>query len=341
MEIVLSFKMSVTDRSGASEARRQAERVATNIGFGKADVGSIAILVTEAAKNLAKYATDGELILQVLDAGDRFGIEMIALDSGPGMGNPGACMQDGFSTRGSPGTGLGAIRRLSSFFDIFSMPGTGTAMVSRFWPKGFKGTSHTGQWDVGALNIPKPGETVCGDGWAWKESDAKLSLMVSDGIGHGPFAAEASREAINAFRAHLHLRPAEVLKMIHAALHSTRGAAIGLAQIDTEERIVRFAGVGNVAGVVIGPLRNRNMVSHNGTVGSEVRKIQEFEYLWFDDATLVMWSDGISSRWTIDTYPGLIKRHPSLLAAVLYRDHGRRTDDSTVVVVRRTEARNL
>lgn len=337
MEISLSFKMSVTDRSVAPEARREAERVASRLGFSKADIGSIAIIVTELAKNLAKYASKGCLIVQTLQWDGRFGMELIALDQGPGMANPAACLQDGFSTGGSPGTGLGAINRLSTVFDIFSVPGQGTAILSRFWPKGPKGPPEGDSWEIGALCVPKPGETVSGDGCAWKAADLGLRVIVSDGLGHGPLAATASLEAIKAFHDSWHRSPSEILKIVHEALRSTRGAAIGLADVHRASGMVHFVGVGNIVGVVIGPTTSRSLVSHNGVVGSQMRKIQEFQYPWSEDATLVVHSDGISSRWRIHTYPGLIKRHPSLLAGVLYRDHGRGTDDSTVVVIRQSD----
>jgi len=337
MEIALSFKMSVSDRSGVSEARRQAEGTAARLGFSKAEGGSIALIVTEAAKNLAKYATGGEIILQTLESRGRFGIEMIALDRGPGMANPAACLRDGFSTGGSPGTGLGAISRLSTVFDSFSLPEQGTAVLSRFWPKASISDAQRLRWEVGAFCVPKPRETVAGDGCAFKEVAHTLCVLVADGLGHGPLAAEASSEAVKVFHAHVRLRPAEILKVIHDALRSARGAAVALAQVDPNDRIVRFAGVGNISGIVIGPAASRKMVSHNGTVGWKVRKIEEFEYPWYQDATLVMYSDGISSRWSLDRYPGLIKRHPSLIAGVLYRDHGRGTDDSTIVVVKQGE----
>lgn len=339
MEIALSFKLAVTDRSGASEARRQAEHVAARIGFTKAEIGAIAIIVTEAAKNLTKYGTNGELIFQTLNSEGRFGVEVIALDRGPGMGNPAACLQDGFSTGGSPGTGMGAIGRLSTVFDIFSLPGQGTAILSRFWPKISAIRPENIRWEMGALCVPKPRETVSGDSWAWREVNHGLYVLVTDGLGHGPLAANASMEAIKAFHAHVHLRPTEILRAIHDALRSTRGASVGLALIEPRDRIVRFAGVGNIAGSVIGHSHTRNMVSHNGTLGSNVRKIQEFEYPWYEDATLLMHSDGLSSRWSLDPYPGLINRHPSLMAAVLYRDHGRGTDDSTVVVLKQAAGR--
>jgi len=185
-----------------------------------------------------------------------------------------------------------------------------------------------------------PGETISGDGYAWKELGDSLCVLVTDGLGHGPFAAQASSDAINAFHTRAGLSPAENIKAIHDVLRGTRGAAVGLAHIDPAGQGVRFAGVGNIAGLVIGASGSRNMVSHNGIVGSEVRKVQEFEYPWYEDATLLMHSDGISSRWSFDPYPGLIKRHPSLVAAVLYRDYGRGTDDSTIVVVRRAKIKS-
>ncbi|MBM3299409.1 MAG: anti-sigma regulatory factor, partial [Deltaproteobacteria bacterium] len=169
MEVALSFKVPVIDRSGASEARRKAESVAARLGFSKAEIATIAIIVTEAAKNLAKYATGGEMIVQRLASGSRFGMEIIALDRGPGMRNPGACLKDGVSTGGSPGTGLGAISRLSTVFDIFSLPGQGTAVLSRFWSKTSPMAPQIHRWEIGALCVPKPGETVSGDGYGCKE----------------------------------------------------------------------------------------------------------------------------------------------------------------------------
>lgn len=338
MEIAPAFRISVTDRSGASEARRQAEGVAAKLGFREADIGSIAIIVTEAAKNISKYATKGEIIFQTLRSDRVWGVEMIALDQGPGMENPAACMRDGFSTGGSPGTGLGAINRLSTVFDIFSLPGLGTAVLSRYWPRTQMRQTLNEPWEIGAVCVPKPGQSISGDGFALKRLGAGLCALVTDGLGHGPLAATASIEAVRAFSDHNHSPgTVEALKEIHNALRSTRGAAVAVAHVDPSSGKVRFAGIGNISGVVMGPSATRSMVSHNGIVGGEIRKIQEFEYPWFDDAVLILHSDGISSRWNLDLYPGLVNRHPSIVAGVLHRDFGRGTDDSTIVVARQRD----
>ena len=47
-----------------------------------------------------------------------------------------------------------------------------------------------------------------------------------------------------------------------------------------------------------------------------------------------MHSDGISARWSLDDYPGLVRRHPGVVAGLLYRDFQRESDDATVIVVR-------
>lgn len=337
MEIALAFKMSVTDRSETYEARQRAQQVAAGLGFTKASIGSVAIIVTEAANNLAKYGAGGEIIVQTMGSQGLAGIEIIALDRGPGMANPCACMRDGFSTGGTPGTGLGAIIRLSTVFDVASFSQVGTALVSRYWPKIPPKFPQRTAWEIGALSVPKPGQTVCGDGYAWNDGENTLHVVVSDGLGHGPLAADASLDAIRAFHANVSLSaPADILKTIHDTLRSTRGAAVAVAAIDAAAGIVRFAGIGNISGIILGSGLSRNMVSQSGIVGSDVKRIQTFDYPWSEDATLILHSDGISSRLRLDPYPGLFKRHPSLVAGVIYRDYGRGTDDSTVVVVRQT-----
>jgi hypothetical protein len=125
-----------------------------------------------------------------------------------------------------------------------------------------------------------------------------------------------------------------VIEACHRALHAARGAALAVAELDAERGRVRFAGVGNVTGTVLGGARRQNMVSVNGTAGHGPLRIREFDYTWPAGGVLVMASDGLGTRWSVEDYPGLAARHPALVAGVLYRDHARGRDDVTVVVVR-------
>jgi hypothetical protein len=131
--------------------------------------------------------------------------------------------------------------------------------------------------------------------------------------------------------------PKEILEAAHTALRSTRGAALAIAEVDFERLSVRFAGVGNISGTIFASEKSNSLVSYNGTVGHEVRKIQEFVYQWPKGGLLVMHSDGLATQWRLDRYPGLTAKHPSLIAGVLYRDFNRGRDDVTVLVVREGE----
>ena len=162
----------------------------------------------------------------------------------------------------------------------------------------------------------------------------QVLIMVADGLGHGPDAAAAAEEAIRVFRQSRVVGPADLLGEMHAALRSTRGAAVAVAAIDREKAEIRYAGVGNISATVLLDEETRSMVSHNGTLGHEVRKIQEFQYPWRSDGLVIMQSDGLQTHWRLDRYPGLTSRDPAVIAGLLYRDFSRRRDDVTVVAVR-------
>jgi len=250
-------------------------------------------------------------LLRSLEDGAVGGIEVLALDRGPGMANINDHLADFYSTADSSGTGLGAIVRLSGFFDIYSVPGRGTALLSRLWP-GLQPKNHQGRGlSIGVVNLPKPGEKKCGDGWAANSQPGQNKVLVSDGLGHGPLAAEASDKAVRIFMKNLHLAPAKILEAIHLDLRGTRGAAVAVAEVDLGQRVVLFTGVGNIAGLIFSPQKTKSMVSYNGTAGERVHKIREFTYPWPEGAILIM--------------------H---IAGVLYRDYSRGRDDVTVLVAK-------
>ena len=94
-----------------------------------------------------------------------------------------------------------------------------------------------------------------------------------------------------------------------------------------------YSGVGNIVGVIAANGELRRMVSMPGTAGHNARKIQAFEYP-FTAGLVILHSDGIASSWTLERYPNLVARHPTLIAAVLYRDLTRHRDDATVLVAK-------
>lgn len=322
----------ITDQTHVSEARRAAIRQAQSLSFTPKLEGNLAIVVTELARNVLTHGGGGEILLQPSSDQSAEQIDVFALDKGPGIADLARCLTDGFSSSGTPGTGLGAVARLASSMDVYSRPGAGTAIMARIGTG--NGHNAADSQSIGAVCVPIPGETRCGDAWACRDWDEKRMIMVADGLGHGPSAAEASDEAIQAFSSNSDKSPKEILEAAHARLQKTRGAAVAVAEINFERQIVRYSGIGNIAGGILANGNSRSLISHNGIVGHQAERYQEFTLPWEHDAFLIMHSDGVNTRWNLDRYPGLQNKPESLIAAVLYRDFKRGRDDATVVVTR-------
>jgi anti-sigma regulatory factor (Ser/Thr protein kinase) len=326
----------VTDSSHVSAVRRTASDMALRQGFGATQCGEAAIVATEAATNILKHAGQGEILLRPLRCRDATGIELLAIDNGPGMASLPASMEDGRSTAGSYGVGLGAMARLSASLDAWSAPGRGAVFALSLWRGGAPpGAGEGGSpLQLGLVSQALPGETECGDDWAVACDATGATVLVADGLGHGGQAAIAAQAAVATVMALPGRQAALLLEEAHLALRGTRGAAVAVVRIDMlVERLV-LAGVGNVAcHAWLGQAR-RQLVSHNGIVGSNMRKVQEFDTQWGPEGMLILHSDGIGTRWNLDDYPGLAMRHPAVIAAVLFRDFGRRRDDATVLVLR-------
>jgi anti-sigma regulatory factor (Ser/Thr protein kinase) len=321
--------VAVPDSSAVGSARRTAVTVAERLGFSETLAGQVALVVTELATNLVRHAGGGTMIVQ--SGGPEGGLELLALDQGPGIANLPEALRDGYSTGGTQGVGLGAVARLADHCEVFSTPGGGTIVLTRLGSPAANGAPST---LVGGISLAHPGETVSGDAWAALRLPDRVSVLVVDGLGHGPAAAEAAAEAVRVFRERAGAPAIEVVEDAHAALRPTRGAALGLAEIRPETAMLSFVGVGNIAGSILRAGEIRSVLSHAGIVGHQCRKIQEFTYPWGPGSTLVLYSDGLQSHWQLGRYPGLLERHPTIVSAALYRDHLRGRDDVTVVTVR-------
>lgn len=325
--------VGVNDPSGVAEARRAATDLAQRVGFNETDKGKLALVATELSTNLVKHGSGGEILVGTYEDSESQGIEILALDKGAGMSNVAACLEDGYSSAGTAGRGLGAVIRQSHFVDIGSWPGVGTAVLARIAP----GTSPSVKpptvptW--GGVSIAKAGEEVCGDAWSVSDSGSVRTLLVVDGLGHGPEAAEAAVEAVRLFHRYNGNTLANLLDYIHAGLRSTRGAAVSIARFDPATKNISFSGIGNVAGVIVAAGETKRMVSMAGTAGFNTRKIRTFDYA-FSHGLIILHSDGLASSWTVDRYPNLAALHPSLIAAILYRDFTRVRDDATVLVAK-------
>jgi len=347
METVLTASrteqcVAVSETVDVAASRRAAADLARQLSFAQEPAARLALVVTEAATNILKHAGQGEILLRTIHgrhaAGAAVrGIEMLAIDSGAGMHDADAAMADGTSTAGTYGVGLGAIRRQSDLFALYTWPERGTVLRSVVWET----PGALEPWQCGLVCLPLAGELQCGDaGWAATIDDGVLLTLV-DGLGHGEAAADAAAAAVDTLAALAVSSPGLPLPglamHLHAALQKTRGAALAIARIDAHAGQVQFVGVGNIACCTSLAGQRRHLVSVNGIVGHNLRKVQAFDTAWQDEMLLILHSDGLTSRWSLDPYPGLEQAHPALIAAVLYRDCYRGRDDVSVMVLRRGE----
>jgi anti-sigma regulatory factor (Ser/Thr protein kinase) len=316
----------VEESSAAGGARYAALTMAERLAFPPDRAERLALAVTEAASNLYKHAREGALLLRVCRSEGTAGIELVTIDAGPGIADLDAALRDGSSTAGTLGIGLGAIRRLADFCDVYSVLGRGTTLVARFLERPAQAAPH---W--AGLIRPIAGEIECGDGYAaYRAGEAAIGVLC-DGLGHGPLAAAASRQAIAAVREAPEGEPAVLLERIHKRLGRTRGGAVSIVRIDGQS--VSFAGLGNVAGWIVTGDTRQGMVAVPGIAGHQARKFRQYQYEIGPGAAVILHSDGLSSRWNIRDLPGLARRDPLLIAGALLSEAGVHRDDAGVLVL--------
>jgi anti-sigma regulatory factor (Ser/Thr protein kinase) len=329
---MLCARFAINEGSQRGEARRVTAARATALGFDEDATGRLSVVVSELAGNLVKHVPGGGVLLvRSAQRGEAIAIEVVSIDRGPGLGDHERALRDGFSTTGTSGTGLGAVARLSDWFDLNSSAEHGTVIVSRIWRGGPPADPRV---TVGAICATMVGESVPGDACAVTDVDGNTRVMVADGLGHGIDAAAASAKAVEVFSSESRTTIAELLQDIHLALRSTRGAAVSIAEIDSAAAGLRYVGIGNISATIHAPSGTRSLVSHNGIVGHTIQRIQEFSYELPSGALVVLHSDGIRSRWALDAYPGLARRDPTVIAGILFRDFERGRDDATALVAR-------
>jgi anti-sigma regulatory factor (Ser/Thr protein kinase) len=318
----------IADSSHVGAARRKAAELAGEAGLDETACGKVGIIVNELANNILKHAGRGTLLLQRIGV-DGAGVEVVAIDAGSGMVDLEKCLADGYSTSGTAGNGLGAVRRLSDEFDIWSAP-SGTVVLSRV----FRDAADRSADGIGGVCVALKGELVCGDAWAVRRNDADVFVLVVDGLGHGAPAAEAAESALAIFRKDQTSGTRQLLEQMHRTMQTTRGAAVAIAKVVQDTQQVNYCAVGNIAGRLQHADGSRGLLSNNGIVGGQFRRMEEIAYPWNGPAQIILHSDGLQSRWALENYPGLMARHPAIIAAVLFRDFSRGRDDATVVVVK-------
>jgi anti-sigma regulatory factor (Ser/Thr protein kinase) len=306
------------------------------------------LVATELATNVLRHATGGYLLTRSVAGG----LELVAVDHGPGMpltvvesltAPPPVVIAETTPSAGGLGVGLAGVRRRTSTFDCYST-GRGTVMLARLGRLRTTAARSGGaaRWRCGGVSVPFGGMGSSGDAYA-VSAGRGLAAMVVDGLGHGPKAAIAAQAAIEAFGVAVSGQPgftpqqvADFVRQAHQSMRSTRGGVLAVGVINPHVGHLNYCGVGNIASRILTGGDAQHLLSRPGMLGTElpIARVRQETYSWAPGATLVLASDGIDSRWNLAAYPGLLDHDPVVIAATVYRDHARKNDDATVLVVR-------
>jgi len=339
MDYNLHISYPIEDRSFLSLIKAEIKKLSDEVGLTTEETGKLNIIVTELLTNLVKFGQkDREILVKPIIKNNYPGIELISIDKGPGAKEPGKMMEDGYSTSGTKGEGLGAIKRLSDEFDIYTHS-TGTIVLSRVYKKKINiYDKPKDKFDFAGIMVAKKGEHVCGDQWYVDEKDDECRILVVDGLGHGPEANHAAVLAVETFKSQSKFdSPEESIDQIHNHIKKTRGA-VGLAvKINNAKKTMSHCGVGNISCRIVNTVNyenNKSLILFNGILGLNVKRMNNSISSWDNNKTIIIHSDGLNTRWDLNNYPGILNHHPAIIAAVLYRDNNRKTDDITVLVGR-------
>ncbi len=327
--------LAITDQSQADLACEAAGVLARASGLDVVAINRTSVVATAMCEMLAT-AGGGRLLLACLLAEDGTPfIEILSLAAPSGEVESRSVREDRNADE-SLVRALDFVRHQSDLCDRYSVPMGGTVVLARIGPQVRPGASAPKPvLTYGGVCVPVKGESVSGDAWLVATKGAQASVMLADGVGHGPGAAEAANAAIKVFAAAPFLMPSKALGHAHLAVRGMQGAAVAIAHADPDSSQIIFCGAGNVAGRIISGVSDRGLMSQNGTVGQQMRTLKDEVFEWPAHSHLILHSDGIITRWNLDDCPGLLRHHPTVIAAWVLLNHSRGPDDATVVVIRR------
>lgn len=329
------ISLPVTEISQVGAARRRALHEAEGLDLPTEARERLALVVTEAGTNLVRHARGGEILLILRGRGQSAGIDIIALDEGPGLANVEAAMTDGYSTAAAGergiGGGLGAISRLSESFDIYT-DARGTSVVVTI---GKLHQDSDGPMESAGLIVPKPNFDQGGDAFCLRHEADRTLIMLMDVLGHGPAAASEADKAIAAFAQTAGASLEEIEQEVSTALRGGRGAAALFVELPHAAGRLRAMGLGNVRGEIAAIEGPRfGIPSMPGIVGAAAKPPRVTEHDWSSQAVLLLSTDGLRGGDRAPEPPSLFFRDPMTIAASIYKRRRRGTDDCGVVVAR-------
>ena len=334
--------------------------VAREAGMDSRRVSAVSTAASEVSRNIVKYAGSGQFSVAQVEEDGRLGVRVVASDRGPGIADVPSALRDHYSTGGTLGLGLPGVKRLMDDLRIETTPGRGTTVTATIWDSGSavpmrrKGarpavlrsphartytlppsdSRDAGRVSAAARIRPHRGERVSGDAAVLRWVGERVLVSVVDGLGHGPAAADIAGRASQALAEVTVADVTATMELIHERLRPTDGAATAVAIIDPREGSYEAAAVGNVRIRITGAQDNRLEWS-GGTLGARYR-MPTLHRGHLGTDTLIMYTDGISDRFSYADYPAVRGDDPAIAARVVVDRFGKDHDDAACLVLRLT-----
>lgn len=334
----LLLEKSTVDESAQVLVRSKLRAVSRRMGFRDVARERMELVCNEMMSNQTKYAL-GSGEVQLWEAQEpRPALDLFAVDRGPGVFNLPAAMEDGFSTSGSLGKGLGAIRRLAHESEFYTLPKGlepespwhGFAAWARFYPDERPNAS---VYEFGSYLRAYQGGAYNGDCICLRLRNGTVHWLHMDGLGHGAEAAavvEDKGALLDADERGLE----EVIADLSTRLRGTRGAVAMAVGLDAASGSGAICGVGDMAAFLISNGQKRVISFSPGILGHSHRSLESTVVPFPRQALMITASDGLRRNWGLQTFPGLWRLHPQIIALVLGTAAGRSNDDQSVFAIR-------
>lgn len=330
--------LSTRDAASVAVAREHVRAQARALGFSDSVTGSLVNVVSELGHNQLAHARHGFIATRPIVRDHTPGLEIIAADEGPGIENPRAALYprahdpdtDPLLKR-SLGVGLAAMREHADETDFDVRIGEGTCVWARKFAEPLPRAP-----EVGIYGRPCPGEDVSGDHAGFVRSPTQLTLGLADGLGHGPFARQPARIAIDALCEQADGSFESLFAHCHAILAGTRGTVLTTARLDLPSGALETVSIGNVEARLCGPKTQRRFAGRSfvlGAPGALPKLALERGTRGAHDA-FILFTDGVSARFDLESEHDLLREHPLIIAHALVSRFGRNNDDATVLVAR-------
>ena len=330
--------LSIIDEASVSLVREEVRRQGAALALPTDVVESMATVVSELAHNQLAHGRRGSVAVSSITRAGVAGLEIVAVDRGVGISDPRAALRGrdaaqsvSAGMRTSLGIGVAGARELSDEMDFDIRLGEGTCVRARKFA-----TKLPREREVGIYGRPCEGERVSGDHGVFTRAEGSLVAALADGLGHGPPAREAAHASIHAAMDGAEGALEHRLSIAHAAAAGTRGAAVAMAAIDDARAEVSCASVGNVTVQIARIRQTHRFGGSSATIGSAgaLPRIRVERLPLEPRDVLVMFSDGVSAKASIEQDFALLREPPIVIAQTILERFARAHDDALVLVVR-------